>query len=77
MMRTKNKFEGKIRIYESKKFRQQNGLKKQDKQTNNDRQNTAQKTKFKQHKPHSNLEIQQFMLHKWHPSCYSFKKSED
>ena len=52
MMRTKNKFEGKIRSYESKKFRQQNGLKKQDKQTNNGRQNTAQKTKFKQHKPH-------------------------
>ena len=37
---------GVIRICKLKKFRQHNGQRKQDKKTNNDGQNTTQKTKY-------------------------------
>jgi len=67
-----------IRIRKSKKDRQHNGQRKGDNRTNNDLQNTTQKTRDRATrtplKTGANLIIQKskkFLLHQWHPSYYS------
>ena len=72
---------GVIRIRKSKKDRQHNGQKR-DKRTNNDLQNTTQKTKDRVTttplKTGGELrKCRQFPFFLWHPSCYSGYKSGD
>ena len=64
----------------TKKDRQYNG-KQIDKRTNNDLQNTTQKTKDRATrrllKTHVFMRGKQFLLHMWRPLCYSFHKFGD